>query len=59
MANVGLLAFHTRTGGRRTFRLPEAADVVDGITGEIVARGADQFTVPLPPRSTTIYCLER
>ena len=59
MANSGLLAFHTRSGGRRTFRLVDAVDIVDGVTRKVVARGVDRFTVELPPRSTTIYCLER
>ncbi len=62
MANSGLLAYHTRKGGRRTFRLPEsvdAADVVDFVDGKALARGARAFTVDLPPRSTSIYRLER
>ena len=59
MANSGLLAFHTRSGGRRTFRLVHEVDVVDAVEGKAVARATRAFTVDLPPRSTTIYRLER
>ncbi len=59
MANSGLLAYHTRRGRRRTFRLVDEVDVVDFVDGKALAHGVRAFTVDLPPRSTTIYRLER
>jgi glycosyl hydrolase family 42 (putative beta-galactosidase) len=57
MANRGVLAVHTRRGGKRTVRLPHEADVVDGVTNYQVAKRASSFTTMLPPRSTTIWLL--
>jgi len=58
LANSSVLAVHTRDGGPRTVRLPASATVVDGHTGEVVARGTTDFTVHLSPRSTTIWILK-
>jgi beta-galactosidase len=58
LANRSVLAVHTRDGGPRTVRLPEAATVINGHTGEVAARKATAFDVDLPPRSTTIFLLE-
>lgn len=58
MANRSVVAVHTRHGGRRTIRLPEATDVMDGTTGRLVARRADTFSVQLRKRSTRIWLLK-
>ncbi|MHB0939940.1 MAG: hypothetical protein ACYDCO_05275 [Armatimonadota bacterium] len=58
LANRSVLAAHSRDGGPRTVRLPQPATVINGHTGEVVAKGTMEFTVNLPSRSTTIFLLE-
>jgi|GEM_PF-2348393 len=58
LANRGVLAVHTRDGGPRMVRLPEPATVVNGHTGEVVAKKTAVFEINLPLRSTTIFLLE-
>ena len=43
-------------GGKRTFRLPRAAEVVsDAFTGAVIARNAEEFGAVLPAISTTVF----
>ena len=55
-ASRNLLAVHTLRGGKRTFRLPRAAEVVsDAFTGAVIARNAEEFGAVLPAISTTVF----
>ena len=55
-ATPDLLSVHTTSGGRRTFSLPTAAEVVYDLFQEReIARGVSAFTVDLPPASTALY----
>jgi len=58
LANHSVLAAHTRDGGPRTIRLPKSATVINGHTGEVVAKRTMEFKVNLSPRSTTIWILK-
>jgi hypothetical protein len=51
-----LLAVHTTGGGRRTFRLPQQAEIVyDLFNNRVVARDAVEFDVVLEPASTALW----
>jgi hypothetical protein len=55
-ATPQLLGVHTLAGGERTFRLPEAVEVVyDLFDKKEIVRDSDQFQVVLPPVSTALY----
>jgi len=51
-----LLAVHTLSGGRRTFKLPQPVEeVYDLFEFKTIARGVGEFRVTLPPVSTALY----
>jgi hypothetical protein len=51
-----LLAVHTTGGGRRTFKLPQQAEIVyDLFNNRVVARDAVEFDVVLEPASTALW----
>ena len=55
-ASRDLLAVHTTAGGRREFRLPSKVEVVyDLYRGRQIARGADRFSVDMPPVSSALW----
>jgi hypothetical protein len=55
-ATPELLAVHSVAGGPRLFRLPARVEVVyDLYNDRLVARDADQFSIPLPPASTSLF----
>jgi len=55
-ATPDLLAVHTVSGGRRTFKLPKPAEVVyDLFHRKPVAADATAFEAHLPPKSTALY----
>ena len=56
-ANDRFLAVHTRAGGVRTIRLRTPNDVINALTGELIARNAESFDVTLPECTTTLYFL--
>jgi hypothetical protein len=56
-ADSGLIALHTRDGGRCDLRLPRPATVSDALTGAAVGQG-EQISLDLPPTSTTLLRLE-
>ncbi|HID21786.1 MAG TPA: hypothetical protein EYP14_05225 [Planctomycetaceae bacterium] len=57
-ANNILLAVHSAEGGERTFRLPQAAQVVELFSGRTVSeQPTKQFTDTLPAMSTYLYQL--
>jgi hypothetical protein len=55
-ATPELLSVHSVSGGPRTFKLPQTAEVVyDLFAQKEVARNTAAFDVVLPPASTTLY----
>ena len=55
-ATPNLLSIHTVAGGARTFDLPREVEVVyDLFEEKIVATNVRQFTVEVPPASTSLY----
>jgi hypothetical protein len=56
-ADSGLVALHTKDGGRCDLRLPRAATVSDALTGAAIGQG-ERLTLDLPPTSTTLLRLE-
>ena len=58
-ANDHWLAIHTRSGGARRVRLREKSDVIDALTGETVARRANEFDATLNDRSSYLYFVGR
>ena len=56
----GFLAVHTKDGGEKTVRLSaKAAQVVDLLTGEILARDADSFSVRFASPDTRLFGIGR
>lgn len=53
-ADSQYLVIHTKEGGRRRLRLPDAAALRDAMTGEAVGVGR-RVSVTVPPDSTTIW----
>lgn len=43
-ANSAFISFHAAAAGRKTLRLPEAADIVDAFSGKILASGVKTWT---------------
>ncbi|MFH0965523.1 MAG: hypothetical protein V2A58_16105 [Planctomycetota bacterium] len=56
-ANDRFLAIHTRQGGPRTIRLRRRTDVIDALSGRVVARDVSAFRATLADRSTVLYYL--
>lgn len=56
-ADSGLIALHTKDGGRCDLRLPRAATLVDALSGKGYGQG-ERITLDLPPVSTTLLRLE-
>jgi hypothetical protein len=55
LADAGLVAIHSATGGRRTLLLPRACDVEDVITGRPVARQARTIEFDLQGPETRLF----
>ncbi len=56
-ANRSFLAVHARESGGRTFRLRRPADVVDCYSGEVLARGAREFSCDVEAYDTRMFFL--
>ena len=56
-ANDRFLAIHARAGGARTIRLRAACDVIDALSGTVVARNADKFETNIGERHTALFFL--
>ncbi|RRJ99040.1 hypothetical protein Ga0100230_012295 [Opitutaceae bacterium TAV3] len=56
-ASRSFLSCHVAVAGERTFRLRRKSDVVDAITGELVARQALTFTASIAAFDTKLYFL--
>ena len=55
-ANERLLSIHCKEGGERTVRLPKkASQVIDLLTGEVVARKTKSFKVSFHSPDTRLY----
>lgn len=55
-ASSEFIAVHTKGGGERTLKLPQKAEVVyDLYNSKKIADNVSEFTVTLPPKSTTLY----
>ena len=54
-ANHSFLAIHTSRPGQRTFHLRRPADVIEVFTGEVLARGASDFTDSIGADRTRLY----
>ncbi len=54
-ANASLFSLHARFPGKKTLRLPRAADVVDVINKKLVARNVESFTFDAPLHTTWIF----
>ncbi len=55
-ATPDLLSVHTVSGGPRKFKLPGQVEVVYDLFNEcILASGVNEFSVQLPPASTSLY----
>jgi len=53
-ANHQFVCLHANEGGRKTIRLPRPAEVVDCMTGEVLARAAREITLDLPQRRSVL-----
>ena len=53
--NRAFAALHSRDGGQRTLRFPRPITMHDLFAGTDTARGAEQVTLDIPPRSTTVW----
>ena len=59
-AKEGFLAVHTKDGGEKTVRLrTKAANVVDLLSGETIARDADSFRTIFASPDTRLFKIER
>ena len=59
-ANDRLLAVHSATGGEKTIRLKTSADeIVDLLTGEVVARRTETFRIRFASPETKVFALKR
>ncbi len=54
-----LLCVHGVRGGRRIFRLPRRATVIDLFTGQVLARDTDRFEAHIPLQQTRWFELRR
>ena len=54
------MAVHSATGGEKTIRLKTSADeVVDLLTGEVVARRAKTFHIRFASPETKVFAVKR
>jgi hypothetical protein len=53
-ANHQFVCLHANEGGRKTIRLPRPAQVVDCMTGQVLARAAREITLDLPQRRSVL-----
>lgn len=56
-ANHSFLAIHTRSPGKRTFHLRRPADIVEVFSGDVLARGAAEFSDSVDAFRTQLYYL--
>lgn len=56
-ASKSFLSCHVAIAGERTFRLRRRSDVVDAITGELIAHQVETFTTSIPAFDTRLYFL--
>jgi len=58
-ASADTVGFHTARSGTQTIRLPGKYDVADAITGEMLFRDADIFSVEVSAPATRVFRLEK
>ncbi len=54
-ASREFLGIYSPKGGNRTFHLPQRSNVLDLLSGNVVARDATEFSVTLDPNTTMLY----
>ena len=53
-ANREFLGIYSPAGGKRTVHLPQRSDATDLLSEKVLAQGASEFSVDLPPNTTLL-----